>query len=350
MHTTIARFAALFLCASLAACGNAGYYTHLLKGQVELLRAREPITDIVADESRDPVLRRRLALVLEARDFAVTALHLPDNGSYRRYADVGRAYVLWNVFAAPEFALTGKQWCYPFYGCFTYRGYYDETRAAEYASGLRDKGWDVFVSGVPAYSTLGWFDDPVLNSMLHWDDATLIGTVFHELAHQRYFLRDDTVFNESYATFVEEEGLRQWLAARGEADPGVQQRRQRQAGFVALVQDARARLEALYAQMLPEEQMRARKADEIERLRQDYRTLRDGEWGGFSGYDRWFGTEINNAKLLPVGLYHQWVPAFEALFEQSGRDWRAFHAAVEDLGRLNADARQQRLETLAGGA
>jgi predicted aminopeptidase len=342
--------AALLLAASapltLGACGNLGYYAHLLGGQVQVLRAREAISDVVNDPQRDQRLRERLALVAEARVFAVDALGLPDGRSYTSYVELDRPHVLWNVFAAPEFSLQAHQWCYLFYGCFSYRGYYEQARAEQKAAALEARGLDVHVGGVSAYSTLGWFSDPVLSSMMHWDDAMLIGTVFHELAHELYYIRDDTAFNESFATFVEEEGLRQWSASRGETLPDRSQGRMRHAGFVALVRGAREDLQTLYAQTLPVEEMRARKAERIESLRMEYRRMRDEAWGGWSGYDRWFESPINNAKLLPVGLYHQWVPAFEALYAELDGNWAAFYAEVAVIGGLSTEARLERLQAL----
>lgn len=338
------------LLAAAAPLAGCGYYGHLLKGQLDIVRARTPIADIVADAEGDPELRARMQRVQAARGFAVQRLHLPDSDSYRSFVALDRPYALWNVFAAPEFSLQAHEWCAPFFGCFAYRGYYDEDRAYAEAARLSRRGMDVHVAGVAAYSTLGWFADPVLSSMLHWDDAMLAGTVFHELAHERYYLRGDTAFNESFASFVEQEGLRQWALARGEELPAeAVQRRRRQEDFVALVSGAREALEALYAQDLPEDTMRAGKRAVFERLRADYRALRDGAWNGWSGYDRWFDEYLNNAKLLPVGLYHRWVPAFEALFVELGGDWEAFYAAVERLGAFDAEAREAELQALHDG-
>lgn len=333
----------------LSGCTSLAYYGHLLKGQTQVLQAREPIPEVIADPDTDAALRDRLQRVDQARRFAVEALSLPDSGSYRSYVELDRRYVLWNVFAAPEFAMQAHEWCNWLYGCFAYRGYYDKAAAEREARRLSEQGKDTHVGGVPAYSTLGWFDDPLLWSMMYWDDDTLIATLFHELAHERFFLSGDTAFNESYATFVGETGLRQWAESRGLPPPAADKQRQRRSDFVALVQSTRQRLEALYAGPLAVEAMRRRKAEIIDDMRRRYRAMRDAQWGGWGGYDDWFNAPINNAKLLTVGLYHQWVPAFAALFDSIGRDWDAFHEAVEAIAQLPEPARERRLEALMAG-
>lgn len=344
MRRALKLAAAAALIYALNACGTLGYYGHLLGGQYRLMHARQPISSVLADGAADPELRRRLELVQEARRFAVTSLALPDNGSYTLYADLGRPYAVWNVFAAPEFSLEAHEWCQPFLGCLAYRGYYDESRAEKEASVLKAQGLDVFVGGVAAYSTLGWFDDPVLNTMLGWPDDELIETLFHELAHQVEFIGGDTAFNESFASFVGEEGLRAFRAARGEPppDPLEQQRRDQ---FIGILFKTRERLEALYASGQQADTMRAAKQAEFSWLRENYARLRES-WGGYAGYDRWFEGEINNAKLLPIGLYQRWLPAFAALFEQAGKQWPRFYELVKELGRLAPQERDERLREL----
>lgn len=339
------RWVPLLFALALSGCSGAAYYGHLLDGQLDLLRRREPVAAIVADPARDPELRRRLALAQEARDFASAALGLPDNRSYRLYADVQRPYVLWNLFAAAEFSVEPELHCFPIAGCVAYRGYFSQDLARGAAASLKQRGLETYIGGVEAYSTLGWFDDPLLNTMLGWSDERLAAVIFHELAHQQLYVADDTAFNESFATFVEREGLRQWRAARGlpAADsPAVRQREQ----FSALVLASRARLQRLYASGMPEQSMRAAKQAEFERLRRDYRALRDHDWQGVGRYDAWIEAPLNNAKLLPFGLYDRWVPAFAALFEQAGGDWPRFYRRVAALGRLSSGARTAALETL----
>jgi len=338
----------LLLALGLSACSTLGYYAHLGQSQWQLMRAREPIRDILADPQRDAELRRRLQLTLEARAWASQALGLPDNGSYTRYADLQRPFVVWNVFAAPELSLEPVEHCFPIAGCVAYRGYYREDLAREEAARLEAQGYETYVAGVPAYSTLGWFDDPLLNTMLRWNDDHLIDTLFHELAHQRLYLPGDTAFNESYATFVGEEGLRQWRAMRG-LPPEAPLFALRENGFVALLQDSRERLRAAYEQAGDEAAKRLAKAAAFERLQQDYAALR-ASWGGWGGYDRFFATPMNNAKLLPFALYHQHVAAFASLFAREGRDWPRFHAAAQQLSKLRPDERESRLTQLAADA
>ncbi|PMY63286.1 MULTISPECIES: aminopeptidase [Pseudomonas] len=334
---------------SLNGCSSVGYYGQLASGQWQLLQARTPVEQVIADPARDPLLRAHLAQSQKARLFASQHLHLPDNQSYRLYADIGRPYVVWNVFSTPEFSLSPKTHCFPIAGCVAYRGYYSQGAARGEAALQKQQGMDVAIGGVEAYSTLGWFNDPILSSMLHWGDERLATLIFHELAHQRFYVKDDTEFNESFATFVEQEGTRQWRAARGLApasDALVKQKDQ----FIQLILDTRQRLERLYALPLPTEQMRQRKAAEFEQLRRDYRQLKDSQWHGDSRYDFWINTPLNNARLLPFGLYDQWVPAFAALFKQVNGDWPAFYRAVEKLGALPAEKRKAALQALMGGA
>ncbi|UCR81743.1 aminopeptidase [Pseudomonas chlororaphis] len=333
----------------LNGCSSVGYYGQLASGQWQLLRARTPVEQVIADPARDPLLRAHLTQSQKARRFASQHLHLPDNQSYRLYADIGRPYVVWNVFSTPEFSLSPKTHCFPIAGCVAYRGYYSQSAARGEAALQKQQGMDVAIGGVEAYSTLGWFNDPILSSMLHWGDERLATLIFHELAHQRFYVKDDTEFNESFATFVEQEGTRQWRAARGlppASDALVKQKDQ----FIQLILDTRQRLERLYALPLPAEQMRQRKAAEFEQLRRDYQQLKDSQWHGDSRYDFWINTPLNNARLLPFGLYDQWVPAFAALFQQVNGDWPAFYQAVEKLGALPAEKRKAALQALMDGA
>lgn len=259
---------ALTVVTLLAGCSSVSYYGQLAQGQWQLLQAREPVEKIVADPTRDAGLRQHLARSQLARTFASEHLHLPDNKSYRLYADLGRPYVVWNVFATDEFSLEPVTHCFPIAGCVAYRGYYSPGGARGEAALQRQAGKDVYLSGVEAYSTLGWFNDPILSSMMGWGDERLATLIFHELAHQRFYVKDDTEFNESYASFVEQEGTRQWRAARGLPPESVSQSARRDQ-FIRLVLDTRERLKALYRQPLSAEVMRARKAEEFERLRSD---------------------------------------------------------------------------------
>jgi predicted aminopeptidase len=330
---------------SLSACSTIGYYGHLARGEYSMLAARQPIARVIADPATDATLRARLELAEQARAFASDKLGLPRNGSYTSYADLKRPYATWNVFAAPEFSVQAVEHCYLFVGCLAYRGYFDREHAEAEAVRLQAQDLDTWVGGSAAYSTLGWFADPILNTMLRWDDDELAATIFHELAHQRLFVKGDTEFNESFATFVQYQGLREWRAARG-LPPGDSAGRKHEDEFEHLVLDTRERLRVLYAMALPPDAMRARKREEIERLRAEYARLRDTQWDGKGGYDEWIGSAINNAKLLPFGLYRRWVPAFAAVFAQQGGEWAAFYAAVAKIARLDASARAEALTGL----
>ncbi len=330
---------------SLSACSTIGYYGHLARGQYSMLAARQPIARIIADPTADATLKGRLEVAEQARAFASDKLGLPRNASYTDYADLKRPNATWNVFAAPEFSLQAAEHCYLFVGCLAYRGYFDRELAEAEAARLQAKGLDTWVGGSAAYSTLGWFADPILNTMLRWDDEELAATIFHELAHQRLFVKGDTEFNESFATFVQYEGLGEWRAARG-LPPDDDAGRKHEEEFEHLVLDARERLRLLYAMTLPPDTMRSRKREEIERLRAEYSRLRDTQWNGKGGYDEWIDSGINNAKLLPFGLYRRWVPAFSAVFARQGRDWTAFYAAAAKIARLDAAARTEALSGL----
>ena len=329
----------------LNGCSTLDYYSQLARGQLDLLRSRQSVQALIEDPSQDAGLRRRLAEAQEARAFASAKLGLPDNGSYRVYADIHRPYVVWNLFATDEFSLQPETHCFPIAGCVAYRGYYQLGRARGAAALLGQQGLDTWVGGVEAYSTLGWFDDPILNTMLRRSDDRLAALIFHELAHQRLYVPGDTAFNESFASFVEREGLRQWRASRG-LGPQDEEAAERRDALIRLVLDTRERLESLYARDLPAERMRQAKAAEFERLRRDYREVRDRQWGGASTFDTWVEGPLNNAKLLPFGLYDQWVPAFARLFHEAGRSWPGFYERARELGQLPLAERTQALESL----
>lgn len=303
---------------------------------------REPIEDYLANPDTTEDLRRRLAYVQAARDFASDVLLLPDNGSYRLYADLERPYAVWNVVAAPEFAMTPKTWCFVIVGCVAYRGYFDEQDANAEGDKLLDEGYDTDVYGVPAYSTLGWFADPVLNTMLSYSDTSLAGLIFHELAHQKLYVKNDSAFNETFATFVEREGVRRWMLSRDDrpAWDAWSRREEREQQFVALVLEARDELIALYAQDLKPNSMRVRKQDILAGLGARYRVLRDGEWRGYGGYDNWFDRELNNAHLVSIGTYEAGIPAFRRLYQDAQSDLKAFYLAAQAIANRDPAERQ----------
>ena len=324
-----------------------GYYYQAVKGHIDLMSDRRDIADILDDPETNDDLRQRLTTVLEARSFASDSIDLPVNDSYSTYVELDRPYVVWNVFAAPEFSVMPRQWCFPVAGCVVYRGYFHEEKARAYADGLAESGWDVHVGGVAAYSTLGRFDDPVLSSMMQWDDTQLVALVFHELAHQQLYVKDDSEFNESFASTVEQEAMRIWLKARDDVAGAAryQERRDRSAAFSLLVGTTRDRLVQLYGSDLSEDEMRIAKGKEFDRLRSAYEVQKKA-WNGYSGYDRWFDDGLNNARLVPVSTYRRFVPAFRALLRQSDGSFQAFYLRCEELADLSLEQRHQRLDDL----
>jgi predicted aminopeptidase len=375
------------------------YYWQAVAGHLGVMRAARPVPDWLADPSTPPLLAQRLALSQRIRDFASTSLGLPDNASYRSYADLGRSAAVWNVVAAPADSLTLKTWCFPVAGCVGYRGYYSEAQARALGADLRAQGWDVSVYGVPAYSTLGWLNwlggDPLLNTFIHQPPAELARLVFHELAHQQVYAADDTAFNESYATAVERLGLQAWLAlpenaaARAEYDR-FDQRRQ---DWRALHSNTRQALAALYDRAAADPQAAARlsadKAAVLQAHREAYLPFRErlvaelaagaASAAGIAGeakearaardsyearvaresyearvarvlafYDSAVA-EANNASFGVQGVYDQWVPAFEALFQQSSNDWPSFHQAVRQMAARPKTEREQALKALMPG-
>lgn len=300
-------------------CLSGCYYVQAARGQLEVINKREPIDEVIAAPDTPADIAARLELVREARQFAVDELLLPDNDSYLSYADLGRDYVVWNVFAAPEFSLEPKSWCFPIAGCVNYRGYFAEASANDKAEDLREQGYDVVVGGVPAYSTLGRFDDPVLNTMMHWSDADLVATIFHELAHQRLYVKDDTTFNESFASAVAEIGLERWLTARAEHDAfdAWAARRDDRRRVIALIDEARADLEALYASSMSPHEMRRGKQVRFERLA--------------SELPEEFKGDLNNARLASLALYESRLPEFLALLDECDGRLSCFFERAEAL-------------------
>lgn len=328
-------------------CSNLSYYTQSIRGQLDLLWKREAIADLIKRPATSADLKDKLARVLRMREFASTTLSLPDNSSYRSYADLQREHVVWTVYATPEFSLELRTWCFPFAGCVSYRGHFSAEAAEEFAATLRAQGDDVYIGGVDAYSTLGWFDDPVLNTFIRRPEAALAGLIFHELAHQQLYVKNDTTFNESFARTVELEGVRLWLQRHGTPAQleDYLRNESRRDEFVTLIQRARDRLRVLYASDLPTETKRAHKQQVFEQLKLDYAQLKQ-HWDGYSGYDAWFATQLNNAKLASVTTYADQVPAFQALLKQKNYDFAAFYAAAKELGELPEAARQASLKKL----
>ncbi len=329
-------------------CSTLGYYAQAAGGHLDLLQRARPVADAVADPATSAALKERLQFSQRLRDFAVTELQLPDNHSYRRYADLQRDAVVWNVVAAPALSLTLKTWCFPVMGCVGYRGYFDQAQAEALAAQLRAEGWEVSVYGVPAYSTLGWSDwlggDPLLSTFIHWPEGALAQLIFHELTHQVAYAADDTTFNESFAVAVERIGSRRWLDTHASPEVRAAQAttEARREDFRALTLRYRALLQQVYAGAADGAAQRERKAAVMAALRADYAALKTERWQGYAGYDDWFA-RANNASLGVLAAYNELVPDFERLFEREGGDFTRFYAAVKALAQLPKHERRAAL-------
>lgn len=357
----VVSFCCLLLLCTTSGCGTVAYYRQAISGQLEILRKARPIGEVLADPRTPAEVHRRLEAVDRIREFAATELLLPTDGHYRRYADLGRPYVVWNVYAAPEFSVEPKTWWYPVVGHLEYRGYFKELEARRAADELRQVGWDVYVGGVEAYSTLGWLRDPLLNTMLSGSETELAELLFHELAHQKVFAPGDTDFNEAFATAVAGEGMRRWFLRFGDDQARAMHRAAttRHAQFIDLALVARARLEVLYdsaptaasagirgeKRELSPVELRERKAqvflelkDNLERLKLE----RVGDEDGTVKPDHPF----NNAWLNTIDTYHRLVPAFARLLAESGGDLNRFYLASKRLARMNSSKRQTELDAL----
>ena len=338
----IRRLALLLAVAALSGCSALGHWTQAAGGHLGIVRAARPVDAWLADPATPADLAERLRLSQRLRDFASSRLALPDNNSYRRYADLQRGAAVWNLIAAPAYGFVLKTWCYPVLGCAGYQGWFDLDEARRHAAALQAEGWEVQVQPIPAYSTLGWGralgGDPLLNTFIRYTEGELAAMLFHELAHQRVYVADDTGFNEAYASAVELLGARQWLADRPEALAAFEAGRARRARFLALAREGRERLQAVYAG--PAEARAAAKAAVLAELRE--RAPREAP-----GWEAWF-QRANNASFAILSAYGDLVPAFERLFEREGRDWARFHAAVERLKPLPRDQRRATLRTLGG--
>jgi predicted aminopeptidase len=333
-------------------CADLGYYRQTVAGHMDLMTRAKPVDDWLAGPDTPAALKQRLALSQQMRDFSVQVLKLPDNRSYRGYADLQRPAAVWNVVATPPLSLTLKTWCYPVTGCVGYRGYFDHAEADALAAQLRTSGMDVSVYGVPAYSTLGWSNwiggDPLLNTFVNGSEGELARLIFHELAHQKLYVADDTTFNESFATAVERIGTALWLERHGDAAAREQfrQGQQRRQDFRTLTMRTRDALEQLYRSGQPEAEQRAAKAALLAQLQTDYATLKQQRWGGFAGYDAWFA-HVNNASLGVLAAYTELAGEFERLFEQQGRDFERFYAEVARIAALPRAQRHATLRAIA---
>ncbi len=343
--------AAAALCLG-SGCTSLGYYAQAAGGHIDIMQRARPVAAVLADPATPEALRQRLQASQRMRDFAISELKLPDNKSYREFADLQREAVVWNVVAAPALSLQLKTWCFPVMGCVGYRGYFQREAADTLAAQLRAEGWETSVYGVPAYSTLGWSDwlggDPLLNTFITWPEAALARMIFHELAHQVVYVADDTTFNESFATAVERLGGQLWLEKHGtpaQRDE-VARTEQRRQQFRALTLRYRGELDQVYRGPGDAAAKTAAKAELMVALRAEYLALKRGVWGGFAGYDSWF-EQANNASFGVLAAYYELVPAFERLFEREGRDYTRFYAAVRELAAMPKEPRRAQLAGLA---
>ena len=327
---------------ALAGC-SLPYYVQAIGGQLELLRKREPIDAVIADPERDADIRTTLGSVAGMREFAVNALGLPDNDSYTTYVDLDRPYAVWNVVAAAEFSVEPERWCFPVAGCVSYRGFFDRDAAERYRQTLEAQGLDAWSGGVRAYSTLGWFDDPVLNTMLGGGEEYIASLLFHELAHQKLYIRDDSELSEAFATAVEEHGMELWLGEHGgvRALERYRERAERRDEFANLVSAQQERLSEIYDSELADEAKRAAKAESFELMQDEYASLK-ARWDGADDYDAWFAQPMNNAKLAAVATYQRWLPVLRSRLDRVGLE--AFYLEMEAVAALPADERATALE------
>lgn len=319
------------------------FYWQAIGGHLELMRKRTPIDALLADPQIEPTLRTTLSGVAAIRRFAVTDLQLPDNDSYTSYADLGRPYVVWNVVAADEFSIEPTQSCFPFAGCVAYRGFFERRAAERFQARLAGEGLDTFVGGATAYSTLGYFDDPVLSTMIGGGAEYIASLLFHELAHQKLYIRDDSEFSEAFATTVEEYGTERWLTQRGEIDAldRYHRRLRLRADFADLVISQQSRLSAVYAGTAEPEAKRAAKAEVFTDMRAEYAQLK-ARWGGIGDYDPWFAQPMNNAVLASVATYRKWLPGLRWRLQQAGL--ATFYEQMTELADLTPEERDARLE------
>jgi len=336
----------LFLPMLLAACASPAYYSQAVSGHFELMRLREPIEELLASPDTSPELKQRLSLAQDIRTFGIDDIGLSADAGYTQFAKTGREAVSWNVVAAPEFSLEPKTWCFAVAGCVPYRGYFKKEGATRFAGKLHDKGYDVSVTPATAYSTLGWFDDPLLDTMLANDDAELAAFLFHEMAHQYLYVKGDTLFNESFASFVEEAGVQLWLESLGAGaslEPWETSRQVAQA-FQVLLLSFRADLEQLYASERPEHEMRTEKSRLFTQLEHAWAAQLDEQWNGASYYAAWFDSEPNNARLALVQSYRGGTCAFQNLFREAGRDMPRFLNAASDKAKMDRKDRSDWLK------
>jgi predicted aminopeptidase len=319
----------------------------LMAGHSELLEQRKPISEILADKETNLKLRKLLETSQNIRDFASKELYLPENDSYRMYADLKRRYAVWNVVAAKEFSIRAKKWCFLFVGCLSYRGYFSKEDATAYANELKSEGYDVYVAGAKAYSTLGWFDDPLLNTMMYKSEAHRAGIIFHELAHQVVYIDNDSAFNEAFATTVEQEGIQRWLSKQGKNEDYKKYLtdKKRDSQLNELLQETREKLKQLYKTKVNDDEKRRAKQLVFALMQKKYHQLKKS-WGGYDAYDKWMNQGLNNSHLLLIATYHDLVPIFKALLKKENNNLKKFYVAVEIFGKVDKEKRKSKIKQI----
>lgn len=341
-------FIILFLANLAGGCTSPAFYFQAINGQHELLDRTESIDVVINKNTTPPALKHNLIRLKEIRQFAVTDLSLPDNDSYKTYTDLKRPFVTWNVFAAEELSVYPKNWCFLVVGCVSYRGYFSKTSAEAYADKLKQQGYDVYIGGVPAYSTLGHFNDPVLSTFIRYPEPELAGLIFHELTHQILYIKNDSAFNESFAATVEQEGVKRWITKNGKPEDLnlFWLRKKRQKDYVNLILTYKEKLGAVYVSNKSIEEKRLLKAQLFENIKLDYQQLKI-QWNGYSGYDYIFAQSLNNAFIISTSLYTQLVPAFQKLLEKHNNDLKSFYTAVKELSQEPKEKRDRILQELS---
>lgn len=321
------------LSAFISGCSTVNYYAQSIQGQFEVIQKRQNIKPLLSSNKLSNSLRNRLETVLELRKFSTDQLGLPNNNSYLSYADLERNYVIWNIFATEEFSLSPIKWCYLIVGCLGYRGYFSETEAKQHAMKLKEQGHDIYLGGVSAYSTLGWFDDPVLSTMLRWSDVQLATVMFHELAHQQLYIKNDTEFNESYAEAVATIGVTKWLEQSTDYKLLSEyiQAQSQEKQFISLVMKYKTVLGELYRSETDKKQMLLQKAMVFKQMEDEYKIL-SRHWKK-DRYAHWFSADLNNAKLAAVVTYQQYTSSFIKVFNKLGRDLERFYSLIKSLSK-----------------
>lgn len=317
----------LAIAIGLSGCASIGYYGQSVIGHSKLMLARQSVDKLIPKS--DQPLKGQLELSQQLRQFASQELGLPDSKSYRSYVALKREYPVWNVIAAAEFSLDAKQWCYPVIGCASYRGYFKKTTAQRYAKKLRQQGLETMVGGASAYSTLGWFSDPLLPSMMRYGDDDFAETLFHELAHQKLYINGDSEFNEAFATVVGEVGAARWLAAvRPQKSESYRQSLRAREQFYSLIQGAKRDLSAIYQSAMPDSSKQSAKQAAFAQLNANYEKLKREHWGGKPLFDAWFNKELNNARLAAFSTYREQVPSLLSLLADCEDDLDRFYHVV----------------------